>query len=382
MVPPSMTRTFRFITALSAVLFALVGLAACGGIPGNAVVQVGSTPVTKESFNHWMQVAATANSPAQGAISKPVVPEPPDYKACIAHLQATTPAPAKGQTAPTTAQLKSQCEQQYKQLQQQVLGFLISSNWVLGEAGDLGVKVSDKEVHKQFEKIKSQQFPRVAEYEKFLVTTGQTTSDLLLRVKLNMLSSKIQETIAKKKHAVTKSEIEKYYNENKQRFGQSEKRSVEIILTKTEAAAKKAKQEVESGKSFASVAKSTSIDPTSKASGGLLSEVIKGQQEKALDEALFSATPNVLGGPLKTPFGFYVYRVKSVTPGSQQTLAQAEASIKAQLTASQSQTSLSKFVKEFRTKWKAKTDCLSGYVIKDCKQFKEPKTSTTTTGAP
>jgi foldase protein PrsA len=377
-----MTRTFRFITALCAVLFALVGLAACGGIPGNAVVQVGSTPVTKESFNHWMQVAATANSPAQGAISKPVVPEPPDYKACIAHLQATTPAPAKGQTAPTTAQLKSQCEQQYKQLQQQVLGFLISSNWVLGEAGDLGVKVSDKEVHKQFEKIKSQQFPRVAEYEKFLVSTGQTTSDLLLRVKLNMLSSKIQEKIAKKKHAVTKSEIEKYYNENKQRFGQSEKRSVEIILTKTEAAAKKAKQEVESGKSFASVAKSTSIDPTSKASGGLLSEVIKGQQEKALDEALFSATPNVLGGPLKTPFGFYVYRVKSVTPGSQQTLAQAEASIKAQLTASQSQTSLSKFVKEFRTKWKAKTDCLSGYVIKDCKQFKEPKTSTTTTGAP
>ncbi|HEV3283628.1 MAG TPA: peptidyl-prolyl cis-trans isomerase [Solirubrobacteraceae bacterium] len=377
-----MTRTFRFITALCAVLFALVGLAACGGIPGNAVVQVGSTPVTKESFNHWMQVAATANSPAQGAISKPAVPEPPDYKACIAHLQATTPAPAKGQTAPTTAQLKSQCEQQYKQLQQQVLGFLISSNWVLGEAGDLGVKVSDKEVHKQFEKIKSQQFPRVAEYEKFLVSTGQTTSDLLLRVKLNMLSSKIQEKIAKKKHAVTKSEIEKYYNENKQRFGQSEKRSVEIILTKTEAAAKKAKQEVESGKSFASVAKSTSIDPTSKASGGLLSEVIKGQQEKALDEALFSATPNVLGGPLKTPFGFYVYRVKSVTPGSQQTLAQAEASIKAQLTASQSQTSLSKFVKEFRTKWKAKTDCLSGYVIKDCKQFKEPKTSTTTTGAP
>ena len=196
-----------------------------------------------------------------------------------------------------------------------------------------------------------------------------------------MLSAKIQEKIAKQKHAVTKSEIEKYYNENKQRFGQPEKRSVEIILTKTEAAAKKAKQEIESGKSFSSVAKATSIDPTSKASGGLLSEVIKGQQEKALDEALFSAGQNVLSGPLKTPFGYYIYRVKSVTPGSQQSLAQAEASIKAQLTATQSQTSLSKFVKEFRTKWKAQTDCRSGFVIKDCKQFKEPKTSTTTTPA-
>ena len=91
----------------------------------------------------------------------------------------------------------------------------------------------------------------------------------------------------------------------------------------------------------------------------------------------------MLSGPLKTPFGFYIYRVKSTTPGTQQSLAQAEGAIKAQLTATQSQTSLSKFVKTFRAKWKAKTDCRSGFVVKDCKQFKEPKTSTTTTpGAP
>jgi foldase protein PrsA len=378
-----MYRTLRFIPALGAVLFALAGLSACGGIPGNAVVQVNGTPVTKDAFNHWMGVAATASAPTAGSTAaKPVIPDPPTYKACIAHLQATTPAPAKGQTAPTPAQLKSQCQQQYKQLQQQVLGFLISSDWVIGEASHLGVKVSDAEVHKQFQKIKSQQFPRPAEFEKFLKTTGQTTSDLLLRVKLNLLSSKIQEKVAKKKHAVTKAEIEKYYNENKQRYGTPEKRSVEIILAKTEANAKKAKQEVESGKSFASVAKQVSIDPTSKANGGLLSEVVKGQQEKSLDAAIFSARPGVLGGPLKTAFGYYVYRVKSSTPGNQQSLAQAEAAIKSQLTATQSQTALSKFVKEFRKKWKGMTDCRSGFVVKDCKQFKEPKTGTTTTGAP
>jgi foldase protein PrsA len=90
----------------------------------------------------------------------------------------------------------------------------------------------------------------------------------------------------------------------------------------------------------------------------------------------------VLSGPLKTAFGYYIYRIKSATPGNQQTLAQAEAAIKSQLTATQSQTALTGFVKEFRKKWKAKTECRSGYVVKDCKQFKEPKTSTTTTGAP
>ncbi|HWX52731.1 MAG TPA: peptidyl-prolyl cis-trans isomerase [Solirubrobacteraceae bacterium] len=375
-----MFKMSRFITALGAVLFALVALSACGGVPGNAVVQVESTPITKDAFNHWMGVAATASSPAAGT-SKAPIPEPPEYKACIAHLQATTPPPTKGQKAPTTAQLKTQCEQQYKQLQQQVLGFLISSDWVFGEAASLGVKVTDAEVHKQFEKIKNQQFPRTAEYEKFLQTSGQTSSDLMLRVKLNLLSAKIQEKIAKKKHAVTKTEIEKYYNENKQRFGQPEKRSVELILTKDEAAAKKAKQEIASGKSFSSVAKQVSIDPTSKATGGLLNEVIKGQQEKSLDAAIFSAQTGTLSGPLKTPFGFYVYRVKGISKGSQQSLAQSEAAIKAQLTATQSQTALSTFVKEFRKKWKAKTDCRSGFVVKDCKQFKEPKTSSTTTPA-
>ncbi|MGO9488221.1 MAG: SurA N-terminal domain-containing protein, partial [Solirubrobacteraceae bacterium] len=180
-----MTKAFRLTTALGAVLFATVGIAACGGIPGNSVVQInGATPITKEAFSHWLGVAASSGGSTG---EKMVVPVPPDYTACIAHLQATTAKPAKGQKAPTTAQLKSECEQQYKSLQQEVLGFLISSSWVLGEAKSLGVKVSDKEVHEQFLKIKSQQFPKAAEFEKFLATSGQTVSDLLLRVKLNML---------------------------------------------------------------------------------------------------------------------------------------------------------------------------------------------------
>ncbi len=61
-----------------------------------------------------------------------------------------------------------------------------------------------------------------------------------------------------------------------------------------------------------------SIDPTSKANGGLLKEVVKGEEEKALDTAIFSATKGVLGGPVKTPFGYYVYEVVSSTPGTQQ----------------------------------------------------------------
>jgi foldase protein PrsA len=373
-------RAIRIIPALGAVLFALVGLAACGGgIPGNAVVSVDGKSITKDTFSHWLNVAA-ASSATSATAAKPAVPVPPNYTACIAAAAAAA-KPAKGQAAPTQAALKSQCEQQYKSLQQEVLGFLISSNWVLGEASSLGVKISDKEVEKEFTKIKNQQFPKAAEFQKFLASSGQTVSDLLLRVKLNLLSSKIQKKIVSEKSKVSKAQIEKYFKENPKRFSVAEKRNIEIVLTKTEAQAKKAKQEIESGKSFSSVAKAVSIDPTSKTNGGKLPGVVKGQEEKALDAAVFSAQKGVLSGPVKTPFGYYIFQVESITPGSQQTLKQAEPSIKSQLTATGQQKALSKFVKEFKKKWMAKTECRTGFTVPDCKGYKAPKTTSTSAPA-
>ena len=371
-----MSKALRSLSALGAVLFALVGISACGGgIPGDAVVQINGTPITKTAFDHWMSVAAATS--AAGTTEKPAVPEPPSYTTCIAHLAKIAPKPAKGQSAPTTKQLKSECEQQYKSLQTEVLGFLISSQWVIGEASSLNVKLSDALVKKEFTKIKSAQFPKGAEFEKFLTTSGQTVSDLLLRVKLNMLSAKIQKQIVKEKSKVTQAQIATYYNEHKSRYGTPEKRNVKIVLTKTEAQAISAKKEIESGKSFASVAKKDSIDPTSKANGGLLKGIVKGEEEKGLDTAIFSASKNVLGGPVKTPFGYYIYEVESVTAGTQEPLSKAQASIKQQLIASGEQGALTKFVKDFKAKWTAKTECRSGYVVADCKSYKAPKTSST-----
>ncbi len=375
-----MSKALRIIPALGAVLFALVGISACGGIPGDAVVQVNGTAITKTAFEHWMSVAAASSS--AGTTEKPAVPEPPNYTTCVAHLAKTAPKPAKGQKAPTTAQLKSECETEYKSLQTEVLGFLISSQWVIGEASSLNVKLSDAEVRKEFTKIKNTQFPKASEFEKFLSSSGQTVSDLLLRVKLNMLSQKIQKQIVKAKSQVTQAQITKYYDENKSKYGTPEKRDVRIVLTKTEAAANSAKKEVESGKSFASVAKKDSIDPTSKANGGLLKEVVKGEEEKALDAAIFSASKNVLGGPVKTPFGYYVYEVVSVTAGTQEPLSKVQSTIKQQLIATGQQSALSKFVKDFKKKWLEKTECRSGYVVADCKSYKAPKTSSTGATSP
>jgi foldase protein PrsA len=375
------------IAALGAVLLTGVTLTACGGgIPGNAVVNVNGTPVTTATFNHWMMVAANASSASTttgAAAPKAVVPDPPTYKNCIAHLEVTAPKPAKGQPKPTAAQLKSECEQQYTSLKQTTLGFLISANWLIGEANEQGVKVSDAEVTKAFNKIKGQQFPSEAQFQKFLGSTGYTVSDLLLRVKLDELSTKIQQKITKNAgKKPSQKEIQSYYEQHKSQYGQPEKRDILIVLTKTQAQAEKAKKEIESGKSFASVAKAHSIDPVSKAAGGSLSGVVKGQEEKALSEAVFGAKINVLGGPVKTPFGYYVYEVKKVTPGSQQSLSSVQSTISQQLMAQSQQKALSEFVKNFRKTWTARTECRTEYSVQDCKGYKAPKGSTGTPTAP
>jgi foldase protein PrsA len=156
-------------------------------------------------------------------------------------------------------------------------------------------------------------------------------------VKLNLVSQKIQQKISKQNPKVTHADVEKYYKENSSRFGTPEKRDVRIVLTKDQATAEKAKKEIESGKSFASVAKARSTDPASKANGGLLKGIIKGEEEKSLDEAIFAAKLHALNGPVKTPFGYYVLDVENAKPGSQTPLKTVESSVKQQLIATKRQ---------------------------------------------
>ncbi|MFI5004400.1 MAG: peptidyl-prolyl cis-trans isomerase [Solirubrobacterales bacterium] len=381
-----MFKPIRWIAALGAVFFAAGGLAACGGgLSGNSVAQVNGQSISKETFSHWLGVAASASAsavPGQKA-PKPVVPDPPAYAKCIAHLKEIEPKPAKGQQPKTEAQLKAQCEQQYQALQKEVLGFLIGIDWVFGQAEEQGIKVSDKEVSAHFNQLKKQQFPTEAKFQTFLASTGQSINDLLLRVKFQMLTTKIQEKIIKEsKKAVSESAVAKYYNEHKSLYGQPERRDLRIVLTKTEAAAQQAKKEIESGKSFASVAKSKSIDPTSKNNGGEMAGVVKAQEQKELGESVFAAKTKVLSGPVKTPFGFYVYEVKAVHAPAQQTLAQVKESVKQQLGSTQQQTAFAKFTKEFKARWKARTECRTGYLVEYCKTYKAPKTTTTAVPAP
>jgi foldase protein PrsA len=370
-----MRKTKLCTLALGAFFVPAILVAGCGGIPGNAVAEVDGTAIEKNDFEHWLNVAAKSGGQATAA-----APKPPDYAACVNQKRKTTPKPAKGQPKVTDSQLKTQCKQEYESLRDQVLQLLISFEWIEGEAEEMNIKVSDAEVKKSFDKQRKEAFPKDADFQKFLKDSGQTEEDIIQRVRLDTLSTKIREKVTKGKDKVTDAQIEDYYNKNKQRFAQPERRDLRIVLTKGEAKARQAKAALADGQSFKAVAKKFSIDQASKAQGGKLPAVAKGQQEKALDNAIFKAKKGQLTGPVKTQFGYYVFEVTKVTAASQQTLAQAKPTIKQTLASQGQQKALDKFVKSFRKRWKEKTDCREGYRTQDCKNA--PKATPTPTPTP
>jgi foldase protein PrsA len=362
-----------------------IALAACGGgLPGNSVAKVDNQTIKRATFDHWLQIAAVSaagqQNPSATTAPKVTVPDAPTFAKCIANKKKTAAKPAKGQPEPTDAQFKQQCSTEYDGLKNQVLSFLIRSTWLDNEAKAMKINVADKDVQKQIDAAKKQAFPKPADFQNFLTKQGLTEADVFFQQRSQLLEQKITAKVTKGKDKVTDAQIQAYYDKNKQRFATPERRDLRIVLTKDKAKAAQAKKALDSGQSWTTVAKKYSIDQASKGQGGKLAGVAKGQQEQALDAAVFAAPKGKITGPVKTQFGWYVFTVTKITAAKQQSVDQAKASIKQILASSNQQKALTAFGKDYRNRWKGKTDCRKGYVTDDCKNAPK-KAATTTTGA-
>jgi len=198
-------RISRCIPAFSLLVIAVVGLTACGsGMPGDVVVQIGDSSISKPTLAHWTSIEGALvyeNNPRQ-PVPKGVVPDPPGYAACIAYLEATAPKPIGSRSTLTAAQLKSRCRQKYKALQQHVLDILISSVWQDDAGAEQGITVTDKEAEQELERFKRREYPRKGEFQRFLAFSGLSVADELSRIKRNMLATRLQRSIAKKELTV------------------------------------------------------------------------------------------------------------------------------------------------------------------------------------
>lgn len=118
----------------------------------DAVATVERTPITKASYKHWLSVTAALDHSAHSKTAR--------------------------------AALKNQ-----------VVGFLITSQWVLAEAAHLGIDVSEAEVRQRLHQDTAKQFPKASQLKHYLASIGETEADLLMRLKVELLKAKIAQHV-------------------------------------------------------------------------------------------------------------------------------------------------------------------------------------------
>jgi foldase protein PrsA len=372
---PRMTIAKKYITALGAFFVLAVGLSACGGgIPGNSVAVMAGNPITLQTFNHWMYVAAKGQA-SESSGSPVIVPnDPPSFTNCIAQVRKQIPSLAKT----PDATIKSDCSQLFTSLSSQVMDFLIKAYWYQAEAHKLGIKLTNAQVQAAFATAEKQEFPTQAQFQSFLTETGQTMDDIVYRVRINQIFTKLEARYSK---PVTPAAIQAYYTSHITQFSTPESADLNFVRTKTASAANAAKAALASGQSFKTVAKQYSLDTATKNNAGLLTSVTKGEEETAFSNAIFAAPVGKLEGPVHGQFGYYVFKVSSIKKATQKTLSAATAEIKQLLTEQASTAGQTKVDAEVKAAWFKKTTCRALYSMDDCYGYKAPKSTTSSAPA-
>lgn len=151
-----------------------------------------------------------------------------------------------------------------------------------------------------------------------------------LELNLDSLADKI---------SVPEEQVEQRYEDAKSTFTSPETRKTRHILIEVAADADDAavaaaeqklaviQQRLAAGEAFDEVAKETSDDPGSAASGGDLGFVSPGSMVPAFDKATFALPVNSVSEPVRTPFGYHLIEVTEVRGGETRPYSEVRAEL-------------------------------------------------------
>jgi phosphatidylethanolamine-binding protein (PEBP) family uncharacterized protein len=165
------------LPARALLVFALAALSGCGGGSSGTAASVPSSPAA---------AAESASVSASDAVA--IVAGVPIAKAGYEHwLAVERKLGASGNPS------------------HQALGFLITSEWVIGEAGGRHIAVSEAEVKRRFAQLVHQSFPKPGSMKAYLARSGETEADLLARIKVELLAAHIAAHVTAGKSAAQRS---------------------------------------------------------------------------------------------------------------------------------------------------------------------------------
>jgi len=207
------------------------------------------------------------------------------------------------------------------QLNQRVLDSMIIEVLLAKAVEKERVTVKDEEIDKVLTQLK-ESLPPDVKFEEYLKDIGLSEKDLRQTVNKNLKIQKLFEQRMTGVAAPSDKEIETYYASHQDKFQIPERIEVRHILIavkpddneETKAAkmkkAEKIRDEIvgKKGKDFETLATEVSDCP-SKAKGGELGLLSRGQAVKPFEDAAFSRKVGEIGPVVKTQFGYHIIEV-------------------------------------------------------------------------
>lgn len=193
-------------------------------------------------------------------------------------------------------------------MRQNTLDNLVRFEIYKQDAESKGIKISDKDVDAEFDKM-VKMYGGEEKLQEALKENNLTEEKMKEYTKTNLLMQQYQEKMMKEMEP-TEEELKKYYDDHKDEFKTAE---ASHILVKTKEEAEAIKKELDGGADFTKLAKEKSLDTGSAENGGSLGQFSPGQMVKEFDEKVFSMKPGEISDPVKTQFGFHIIKLDKIS---------------------------------------------------------------------
>jgi foldase protein PrsA len=228
---------------------------------------------------------------------------------------------------------------EYQSLQAQVLQSLVQRTELDQKAPSLKVDVTEKQIDDQMKMLKKQYFGGSEKrYQAELKKQCATDADVRDQVRARLISAAIFKKLTASSKVtpgevkVTPEEVRAYYDSHRESYTSPQTRVVSHILVKNKALADQLYTRLKAGASFAALAKKYSIDPSSKANGGRLTDT-RGSFVPEFENVAFALRTGALSKPVHSQYGWHIIHAdKTAKPRKSLPFAQVRESIKQLLT--------------------------------------------------
>ncbi|SMB86484.1 peptidyl-prolyl cis-trans isomerase C [Desulfonispora thiosulfatigenes DSM 11270] len=213
----------------------------------------------------------------------------------------------------------------------QVLNQIIDEKLLMKQAEKKNIKADSKVVDEKLAQIKGQ-FASDKEYKEYYEKQFKMSEKEIKQVVTDsIIMEKLFAEITKDVKITT--DLQTYYNENKEEFNQPEKIKAKHILVETEKEAKEIlKQVTENKADMEKLAQEKSIDPSAKENKGNLGYFPRGSMVPEFEEVAFALNAGEIAKePVKSQFGYHIIQVEDKVAAKQLSFEEAKGQIEDKL---------------------------------------------------